>query len=81
MGGDSLKSTLGMDHSHAYNALNPSTSYQIIGYLDVSTGLIIAADGGKSLRLKPGPGSYPVYGYFSGNKLVGLFIDISKCSL
>jgi hypothetical protein len=78
VGGDPFGSNQGADHGHAYGLLNPSPIYRIIGYLDVTTGLIIAADGGKSLQLKPGPGKYPVYGYFSGNKLVGLFIDFSS---
>jgi hypothetical protein len=78
VGGNPFGSTQGTDHSHAFALLNPSPSYRIIGYLDVTTGLIIAADGGKSLQLKPGPGNYPVYGYFSGNKLVGVFIDFSS---
>ena len=77
-GGDPFGSTQGTDYGHAYGLLNPSPNYQIIGYLDVTTGLIIAADSGKSLQLKPGPGSYPVYGYFSGNKLVGVFIDFNS---
>jgi hypothetical protein len=78
VGGDPFGSTQGTDHSHAFALLNPSPSYRIIGYLDVTTGLIIAADGGNSVQLKPGPGKYPVYGYFSGNKLVGVFIDFSS---
>jgi hypothetical protein len=78
VGGDPFGSNQGTDNGHAYGLLNPSPSYQILGYLDVTTGLIIAADCGNSLQLKPGPGKYPVYGYFSGNKLVGLFIDFSS---
>lgn len=80
-GGNPFESNMGTDQARVYGALNPSTSYQIIGYLDVSTGLIIAADGGKSLQLKPGPGNYPVYGYFNGNKLMGVFIDFSSSGL
>lgn len=78
VGGDPFGSSQSADQSHANGILNPAPSYRIIGYLDVSTGLIIAADGGRSLRLTPGPGNYPVYGTFNGDKLVGLFIDFSS---
>jgi len=78
VGGDPFGSSPSADHSHAFSLLNPSPIYRIIGYLDVSTGLIIAADGGNSVQLRPGPGNYPVYGYFSGTKLVGVFIDFSS---
>jgi hypothetical protein len=53
-------------------------SYQIIGFLNVSTGLIIAGDVGGSLRFAPGPGNYPVYGYFEANKMTGIFVDLSQ---
>jgi len=78
VGGDPFGSSQSADQGHAYGIQNPAPSYRIIGYLDVSTGLIIAADGGKSLRFTPGPGKYPVYGNFNGDKLMGIFIDFSS---
>lgn len=81
VGGDPFGSSQSADHGHAFGIQNPAPSYRIIGYLDVTTGLIIAADGGKSLHLKPGPGNYPVYGNFNGDKLVGLFIDFSSSGI
>jgi hypothetical protein len=53
-------------------------SYKILGYLDAVDSFIIASDGGKSLKLTPGPGSFPIYGYFKGDKLMGIFIDLSS---
>jgi len=53
----------------------PVASCQLMGYLNAASGLIIASDGGNSLKLNPGPGCYPVYGCFEKGKLVGLFID------
>ncbi len=48
---------------------------RIIGYLNVASGLIVASDGGNSLHFTPGPGNYPVYGYFKDDKMMGIFID------
>ncbi len=48
---------------------------RIIGYLNVATGLIVASDGGNSMHFTPGPGNYPVYGYFKDERLMGIFID------
>lgn len=56
------------------------SSYSIIGYLNAANGINIATDTGKSLQLLTGFGSYPVYGYYSGNRLTGLFIDLSSSS-
>lgn len=53
----------------------PLASCQLMGYLNVASGLIVASDTGNSLKLNPGPGCYPVYGCFENGKLVGLFID------
>ena len=79
VGGDPFGSNHGTDYGHAYGLLNPSPNYQIIGYLDVTTSVVIAADSGENLPFRPGrPGKYPVYGYFSGSKLVGLFIDFNS---
>jgi hypothetical protein len=55
----------------------PDLSYRIIGYLDTNQWINIYSDRGESLQLMPGPGSYPIYGYYSGSKLVGLFMDLS----
>jgi len=52
-------------------------NYNIIGFLNVTTGLIVASDG-MSMRFNPGPGNYPVYGYFQGEKLTGIFIDFES---
>jgi hypothetical protein len=49
--------------------------YRIIGYLNVASGLIVASDSGNSLHFTPGPGNYPVYGYFKADKIRGIFID------
>lgn len=53
----------------------PVASCQLMGYLNVASGLIVASDEGNSLKLNPGPGCYPVYGCFEKGKLVGLFVD------
>lgn len=52
-------------------------NYNIIGFLNVTTGLIVASDG-MSMRFNPGAGNYPVYGYFQGDKLTGIFIDFES---
>lgn len=81
VGGDPFKSTSGMDQARVHGAPTPSTSYQIMGYLDVCSGLIIAPDVGNSILLKPGAGIYPVYAYFDGDKMTGIFIDFSSPGL
>ncbi len=54
----------------------PATpDYRMIGCLNVTSGVIIASDGGSSLRLTPSAGDYPVYGYFEQDQMVGIFID------
>ena len=63
------------DHKQAPSFQYPITSCQLMGYLNVASGLILASDEGNSLKLNPGPGCYPVYGCFDKGKLVGLFID------
>ncbi len=78
VGGDPFKSTSGTDHAWVHGAPTPSTSYQIMGYLDVCSSLIIAPDVGNSILLKPGAGRYPVYAYFNGDKMTGIFIDFSS---
>jgi hypothetical protein len=52
-------------------------NYSIIGFLNVTSGLIVACDS-MSMRFNPGPGNYPVYGYFQGDKLTGIFIDFES---
>lgn len=81
VGGDPFKSTSGTDHAWVRGASTPSTSYQIMGYLDVCSGLIIAPDAGNSILVKPGAGYYPVYACFNGGKMTGLFIDFSSSGL
>jgi hypothetical protein len=78
VGGDPFKSTSVMDPAWVHGAPTPSTRYQIMGYLDVCSGLIIAPDAGNSILVRPGAGYYPVYAYFHGAKMTGLFIDFSS---
>ncbi|VVB72229.1 Uncharacterised protein [uncultured archaeon] len=78
-GGDPFGSgQWGVGESSQTYAVRPFSNYQILGYLSAVNGFIIASDGGKSLQITPGPGSYPIYGYFDGNKLMGIFIDLSS---
>jgi hypothetical protein len=58
-----------------HGAASLGSDYKIVGYLNVASGLIVASDSGNSLHFTPGPGNYPVYGYFKANKMVGIFID------
>lgn len=76
VGGDpfSTGTAAGASGAQMQCASSPVT-FQIIGLLNVSTGLIIASDAGMSLRIEPGPGNYPVYGCFEADRLTGLFID------
>ncbi len=76
-GGDPFASSQPGEPSGTYT-IKPFTNYQILGYLNVANSFIIASDGGKSLQLTPGPGSYPIYGYFDQNKLMGIFVDLSS---
>lgn len=57
--------------------ITPYSSYEFIGYLNVEGRVSIVSDRGESLQILVGPGSYPLYGYYLGGKLVGLFIDVS----
>lgn len=63
------------DHKQIKKVQYPLASCQLMGYLNVASGLIVASDEGNSLKLNPGPGCYPVYGCFENGKLIGLFID------
>jgi hypothetical protein len=75
VGGDPFASSTGMGYNEMQSAASLDSDYRIIGYLNVTTGLIVASDSGNSLHFTPGPGSYPVYGYFRANKMTGIFID------
>jgi hypothetical protein len=76
VGGDPFASSTGTGHDQMKNAASPE--YRIIGYLDVTSGLIVAPDSGASLHFAPGPGSYPVYGYFVGDEMTGIYIDFDS---
>ncbi len=76
VGGEPFKSTYWSSPEKTF-IFKPYPSYDIIGYLSAASSLTIASDSGKSLQLVPGPGSYPVYGYYSGRRLLGVFIDLS----
>ena len=75
VGGDPFASSMGMGDNQMQSAPSLGSDYRIIGYLNVTSGLIVASDSGSSLHFTPGPGSYPVYGYFKANKMIGIFID------
>jgi hypothetical protein len=77
VGGEPFSSSTGAADNQMHSVASPA-NYQIIGFLNVSTGLIVASDVGGSLRFTPGPGNYPVYGYFEANKMTGVFIDLSQ---
>jgi hypothetical protein len=81
VGGDPSAWNTGTGYNHMQFAASLDPNYQVIGYLDVTTGLIVASDSGKSLHFMPGPGSYPVYGYFTENKIRGIFIDFSSSGM
>ena len=81
VGGDPFTSSTGMGYNQMHGAASLDSNYQLIGYLDVTTGLIVASDSGKSLHFTPGPGSYPVYGYIKANKIMGIFIDFSSSGM
>lgn len=78
VGGDPFPSNYWTGYQRS--VIRPYSSYSIIGYLNAANGLSIATDTGKGLQLLTGFGSYPIYGYYSGNKLMGLFIDLSSSS-
>ena len=75
VGGDPFASSTGTGHDMMHGMASLDSDYRIIGYLNVASGLIVASDSGNSLHFTPGPGNYPVYGYFKANKMVGIFID------
>ena len=75
VGGDPFASSTGTGHDMVHGVASLDSDYRIIGYLNVASGLIVASDGGNSLHFTPGPGNYPVYGYFKADKMVGIFID------
>lgn len=77
-GGEPFSSGAPAGGSQGNGIAGPNLDLRIIGYLDVSSGMIIASDGGNSLHFKPAPGNYPVYGYFEADKLMGIFIDFAK---
>jgi len=79
VGGDPFPSTHWTGYQKNF-ITRPYSSYSIIEYLNAANGLSIATDTGKGLQLLTGFGSYPIYGYYSGNKLMGLFIDLSSSS-
>ena len=81
VGGDSFASSTGTGDNQMQSAPSLGSDYRIIGYLNVTTGLIVASDSGNSLHFTPGPGSYPVYGYFKANKMVGIFIDFGSSGM
>lgn len=75
-GGEPFSSSTATGDSQTQNA-RCVANYNIIGFLNVTTGLIVASDG-MSMRFNPGAGNYPVYGYFQGDKLTGIFIDFES---
>jgi len=77
VGGDPFASSTGTGSDQLHGAASLDSDYRIIGYLNVASGLIVASDGGNSLHFTPGPGNYPVYGYFKADKMVGIFIDFN----
>ena len=77
-GGEPFSSSNGIGGDEAKTKTCPLFSYQFIGMLNVTTGLIIASDAGSSMRLIPGMGAYPVYGYFEEGKMTGIFIDFNS---
>ena len=76
VGGEPFASSTGTGYDQMKNAASPD--YRIIGYLNVTSGLIVAPDSGASLHFIPGPGSYPVYGYFIGDEMTGIYIDFDS---
>jgi hypothetical protein len=77
VGGEPFSSNAGLGDNQMRGAASLYSNYKIIGYLDVTAGLIVASDSGVSLHFKPGPGSYPVYGCFTGNRMTGVFVDFN----
>ena len=77
VGGDPFASSTGTGHDMMHGVASLDLDYRIIGYLNVASGLIVASDSGNSLHFTPGPGNYPVYGFFKANKMMGIFIDFN----
>ena len=75
VGGESFASSAAKSSNQMQSMASLYSDCRIIGYLNVVTGLIVASDGGNSIHFNPGPGNYPVYGYFEGDKLMGISID------
>lgn len=75
VGGDPFASSGATDSNQMQSVASLYSDCRIIGYLNVATGLIVASDGGNSLHFAPGPGNYPVYGYFRDDRMMGIFID------
>ena len=78
VGGDPFASSTGTGYNQMHGVASLDLDYRIIGYLNVASGLIVASDSGNSLHFTPGPGNYPVYGYFKADKMVGIFIDFNR---
>ena len=74
-GGEPFASSAATSSNKMQGVASLYSDCRIIGYLNVASGLIVASDGGNSLHFTPGPGNYPVYGYFEGDKLMGISID------
>jgi hypothetical protein len=81
VGGDPFASSAGTGDNQVQSAPGLGSDYRIIGYLNVTTGLIVASDGGNSLHFTPGPGIYPVYGYCKADKMTGIFIDFGSSGI
>ncbi len=80
VGGDSPKYTswtTSWSWSKHPKTVTPYSSYEIMGYLNVAGSMSIVSDSGDSVQISSGPGSYPIYGYYLGGNLVGVFIDLS----
>lgn len=77
IGGDPFKSSFPTESWQSF-AVKPYSSYSIIGYLNVGSSFGVVGDTGSSLQFMPGPGRYPVFGYLSGGRLTGIFIDLSS---
>lgn len=81
VGGEPFTSGRGTGPEMMHGAARLDSDYKIVGYLNVASGLIVASDGGNSLHFTPGPGYYPVYGYFKADKMVGIFIDFGLAGM
>lgn len=76
VGGDSPKSTSWNWPKHSA-ATTPYSSYEYLGYLNVGGSMSIIGDSGDSVQILTGPGSYPIFGYYLGGRLIGVVIDFS----